>query len=126
MTGVYFSYAITEIYCIIFAITIWLRLSSSLGSEHEVRQLKNMIYSYLGMLITDVFWALTENGTIHPPRLLNAADNAVSVICVAAGCYFWFCFIEDRLHFAFAAQKTLFSRMFRRRAFALPKQAFYS
>lgn len=107
MTNAYLPYAATEIYCIICAVIVWLRLSSSLGSEHEVRQLKNMIYSYLGMLITDVFWALTENGTIHPPRLLNAADNAVSVICVAAGCYFWFCFIEDRLHFSRASNKTL-------------------
>ena len=102
MTGVYFSYAITEIYCIIFAITIWLRLSSSLGTEHEVRQLRNMILSYLGMLITDVFWALSENGTLHIPRLPYTVINAVTVISVACGCYFWFRFIEDRLHFRFA------------------------
>jgi len=102
MTGIYFPYAITEIYCMIFAITIWLRLSSSLGTEHEVRQLRNMIYSYLGMLITDVLWALSEDGTIHIPRLPYAAINAVTIISVACGCYFWFRFIEDRLHLGFA------------------------
>lgn len=105
LTNAYLPYAITEIYCLVFASIIWLRLNSSLGSEHEVRQLRNMICSYLGMLITDVFWALTENGTLHPPRLLNAAVNAVTVICVACGCYFWFCFIEDRLHFSHASDK---------------------
>ena len=107
MTHFYLPYAITEIYCIIFAVTIWLRLNSSLGSEHEVLQLRNMIYSYLGMLVTDVFWAFTEDNVIHPPRLLNASVNAVTIISVACGCYFWFRFIEDRLHFPHAANRTL-------------------
>jgi GGDEF domain-containing protein len=102
MTGVYFPYALTEVYCIVFAITIWLRLSSNLGTEHEVHQLRNMIYSYLVMLVTDIIWALTENGTIHIPKLPYAAINAVTIISIACGCYFWFRFIEDRLHFRFA------------------------
>ena len=107
MTHLYLPYAITEAYCIIFAVTIWLRLSSSLGSEHEVRQLRNMIYSYLAMLVTDILWALMEDDIIHLPRLLNASINAVVITSITCGCYFWFRFIEDRLHFAFAQRKTL-------------------
>lgn len=107
MTYPYLPYAITEIYCIIFAATIWFRLNGNLGSEHEVRQLRNMIYSYLGMLVTDVFWAFTEDGIIRPPHLLNAALNCITIICIACGCYFWFRFIEDRLHFSFASKKAL-------------------
>jgi len=107
MTHLYLPYAITEAYCIIFAVTIWLRLSSSLGSEHEVRQLRNMIYSYLAMLVTDILWALMEDGILHLPRLLNASINAVVITSITCGCYFWFRFIEDRLHFAFARRKTL-------------------
>ena len=103
----YLPYAITEIYCIIFAATVWLRLNSSIGSEHEVRQLRNMIYSYLGMLTSDVFWAFTEDGILRPPRLLNAAVNAVSIMSIALGCYFWFRFIEDRLHFPFVGNRTV-------------------
>lgn len=105
MTYTYLPYAITEVYCIIFALTVWLRLNSNMGSEHEVRQLRNMIYSYLSMLATDICWALQEDGIIHMPHLLNAALNAVVVMSISCGCYFWFRFIEDRLHFAFAAQK---------------------
>lgn len=99
MSYPYFPYAITEVYCLIFAATIWFRLNNSLGSEHEVRQLRNMIYSYFGMLLPDIFWAFTEDGILHLPHLLNASINAVTIIAVSCGCYFWFRFIEDRLRF---------------------------
>ena len=107
MIGIYLPYAVTEIYCIIFAVTIWMRLSSSLGTEHEVHQLRNMIFSYLSMLISDIVWALSENGTIHIPRLPYAAINAVTIISVSCGCYFWFRFIEDRLHLGFSENRLI-------------------
>lgn len=100
-------YAITEVYCIVFAATVWFRLNSSLGSEHEVRQLRNMIYSYFVMLVTDIVWALSEDGIIHIPEFPYAFINAVTVISIACGCYFWFKFLEDRLHFSFASSKTV-------------------
>lgn len=99
MSHAYLPYIITEIYCIIFAATVWFRLSSNLGTEHEVRQLRNMIYSYLGMLLMDILWGLSEDNLIHPPALLNACFSAVLIISISCGCYYWFRFIEDRLHF---------------------------
>lgn len=107
MTYPYLPYAITEIFCIVFAATIWLRLNNNMGSEHEVRQLRFMIYSYLGMLITDALWAFMEDGLISMPHLLNAFVNAVTIMSIVCGCYFWFRFIEDRLHFRFATNKLL-------------------
>ncbi len=107
MTYTYLPYAITEMYCAVFAVTIWLRLSSSLGSEHEVRQLRNMIYSYLVMLVTDILWAFMECGLLRLPRLLNAVINAVIIMSIVFGCYFWFKYIEDRLHFSFGSSKLL-------------------
>jgi diguanylate cyclase (GGDEF)-like protein len=107
MTYPHLPYAVTEVYCILFALTVWLRLNNSIGSEHEVRQLRNMIYSYLAMLVTDVLWALMEDNLLVLPRLLNAAINAVTVMAVVFGCYFWFRFIEDRLHFARRSLDTL-------------------
>lgn len=103
----YLPYAITEVYCAVFAATVWFRLNSNIGSEHEVRQLRNMIYSYMGMLFGDILWALMEDGIIRLPHLLNAFVNAVSIMSIVCGCYFWFRFIEDRVHFAFASNKTL-------------------
>ncbi len=107
MTYSYLSYAITEMYCIVFAVTIWINLSSSLGSEHEVRQLRNMIFSYLVMLITDIFWAFTQDNLIHPPVLINAAINAATIMAVSCGCYFWFRFIEDRTHSPLLSKRNL-------------------
>lgn len=107
MASSHLPYVITEAYCAAFAATVWYRLNTSLGSEHEVRQLRNMIYCYLVMLVTDILWALTEDGLLDPPRLLNAAYNAVTIMAVTGGCYFWFRFIEDRLHFAAGRKKLL-------------------
>jgi len=107
MTYPYLPYAITEAYCAVFAITIWVRLNNNLGSEHEVRQLRNMIYSYLGMLSTDIIWALSEDNLIHFNHYLYASINAATVISVACGCYFWFRFIEDRLRISFASDRKI-------------------
>ena len=99
MTYPNLPYAFTEIYCAVFAVIVWVYLNDSIGSQHEIKELRNMIYSYLGMLITDIMWALNEDGIISLPYYLNAFINAVTIISITLGCYFWFRFIEDRLHF---------------------------
>lgn len=99
MTASYLPYIFTEIYCLIMGLTILFSLNSNLGSEHEVSQLKYMIYSYTAMLVTDILWALTEDNLLYLPVFLNAAVNAVTLMAVSSGCYFWFRFIEDRTDF---------------------------
>jgi len=103
----YLSYAVTEAYCMIFAATVWFRLNSSIGSEHEVKQLRYMIYSYFGLLITDILWALSQDKLLQPPHLVSMLINAVADISVTGGCYFWFRFIEDRLHLRGSRNKLL-------------------
>lgn len=98
MANAYLTYAITEIFCCIFALILLFHLDASLGSEHEVRQLKNLIYCYLIFVVTDIFWALTEGQIIEPPHYLNAAVNAVSVASVVMGCLQWFWFVTERLN----------------------------
>jgi len=66
-----------------------------------------MIYSYLGMLSTDIIWALSEDNLIHFNHYLYASINAATVISVACGCYFWFRFIEDRLRISFASDRKI-------------------
>ena len=107
MTYPHLPYAITEAYCLIFAVTVWYRLNNSIGTEHEIRQLHNMIYSYLGMLSMDIIWALTEDGILNPPHMLSASVNAAADISVSCGCYFWYRFIEDRLHYSSKRKKML-------------------
>lgn len=107
MTYPYLPYAITELYCLAFAVTVLFRLNSSMGTEHEVQQLRNMIYSFAGMLVFDILWALTEDALLQPPKLLNAFINALAIAAITCGCYFWYKYIEDRLHFMSAKNRTL-------------------
>jgi diguanylate cyclase (GGDEF)-like protein len=103
----YFPYIVTEFFCIIFAATLLFKLGGNVGSEHEVNELKNMIYSYFAMLVTDMFWALVEGKTIVPDRLPNAVVNAASLIAVALGCYFFYKFVEDRLRPAYLNNRVI-------------------
>ena len=100
MTYPLLPYIVTEVYCVIFAITVWVRLDNTVGSEHEIQQLRYMIYSYLAMLCTDIIWALGEDHIIRLDPRVYAFDNAITIIAISCGCYFWFRFIEDRLHFS--------------------------
>lgn len=104
----YFPYALAEIYCMVYAITIWFKLSRDVGSEHEITQLRRMIYSYLGMLATDILWALNEDGNIVLPLFLNKVINAVCISCIVLGCYFWFRYIEDRLRLPSTRSRKLY------------------
>ena len=107
MSFAYLSYAITELYLIVFASTILFRLNMNLGSEDEVRELKHIIYAYFVLLVTDIFWALVEDHLIEPSRLANAAVNGISLAAVAAGCFFWYKFVEYRLHSPAHGEKEL-------------------
>ena len=97
MTDVYLSYAIVEAYLIIFSIAIFVHLNANLGTEYEVKMLRRIIYSFWIMLVTDIFWAHVEGGVFLPHDLLNAAVNGISIAAVAAGCYYWYRFVEYRL-----------------------------
>lgn len=49
------------------------------------------------MLSNDIVWALMEDNIIKLPLYLNGIVNAVILISVTSGCYFWLRFIEDRV-----------------------------
>jgi hypothetical protein len=98
MNSAYMPYIVTEVFCILYSVTILSRLRPEMGNEREISSLGKMIICYILMLATDVFWALVENGDIFPQHYLNAAVNGVSVTAVAFGCYYWFGFVEARLN----------------------------
>lgn len=107
MSSVYISYAITEMCLIILAFVIYSKLDINIGTEYEVKRLKSLIWSYIVVLVTDIFWAITEAGVIIPPKLLNAAFNGVSISAVALGCYYWYDYIMNRLHYHFTKVKRI-------------------
>ena len=107
MTTTYLPYTITDIYCMVFAFILLFRLNSNMATEHEVKELKYMVISYIVMVIADIIWALSEDSIIPFWHYPAAAVNSVTLMSVAAGCYFWFKFIEDRLSSSYAPSKTI-------------------
>ncbi|HUM82421.1 MAG TPA: GGDEF domain-containing protein [Lachnospiraceae bacterium] len=97
MTNAYLPYTVTELFCCVFIVVLLFHLNSSMGSEHEVLQLKYLACFYLVAILPDVFWAMTNDHVIDPPHILNAAVNTVSTIGVALGCFQWFWFVLERL-----------------------------
>ena len=105
MSGPYVAYVFIDVYCILYTVTVLSRLNPSIGTAHEVRELRNMIYTYLGMLVTDILWVLFENDIIVPSHFINASVNALSIMLIALGCFFWYKFLDDRLHRAHRNRK---------------------
>lgn len=93
----YMPYVVTEIYCLIINLTILFSLNEGLGTEHQVKQLRYMVYSFVVMLSTDIIWALNEDGILILPFYLNGAVNAILLISITSGCYFWLKYILDRV-----------------------------
>ena len=97
MTFNYEAYAITEFFLIIYAGTILLRLNSNIGSEHEVKELRYMLLAYIVTMAFDIMWAHIEDDIWKPPVFINMLVNAVAILAITAGCYFWLRFIEDKV-----------------------------
>lgn len=96
MESIYVSYALIEVGLIMFAFVIYSNLNMNIGSEYEVKRLKNIIAAFEVVLVTDIFWAFTEAQIIMPSRLLNAAVNGISISAVTVGCYYWFDYVVNR------------------------------
>lgn len=98
MSSSYIPYIVTDVFCMVFAASILFRLNKSMGSEHEILELRNMIYTYIVMLVTDIFWAFFESDILVPNRWINISIDAILVMSISFGSYFWFMFILDRLY----------------------------
>jgi diguanylate cyclase (GGDEF)-like protein len=107
MNTVHLAYMITEGYLFIFAFMVFLRLNSNLGSQREVRELRNMIYSYFGMLLFDIISYLFEDGYLAPPLWVAYLTNCLCVASISLGCYFWFRFVDIRLNLKFSQHRTI-------------------
>jgi diguanylate cyclase (GGDEF)-like protein len=89
-------YIITEGYCVLYALTVLIRINSYIGSQRETRQLRNMIYAYIGMLVFDIFSEIFLANILVPPTIVLQLVNCTTIICVSLGCYFWYRFVFVR------------------------------
>ncbi len=94
----YTPYIITDVFCSLYALSTLGHLNASMGSEHEVKKLRNMIASYVVFVISEIVWAACEAGFISIPLIPYLVINAICVLSLTLGCYFWFKFVAARLH----------------------------
>lgn len=97
MNNAYLPYVVTEAFCIVYTVTIFVCLQSKVGEARELDYLKKMILSFIVMTAADIFWGLVECRYLHPSGPLNNAVNAVSVAAVVPGCYYWCRFVLYRI-----------------------------
>lgn len=98
MNTPHLAYMITEGYCFLYRATVLFRMNSNIGSQKEIRELRNMIYSYFGMLIFDILSYLLEDGILPQNGWLSLFFGFFTIISICFGCYFWFRYIDTRLH----------------------------
>lgn len=103
----YMPYTVTEAFCVFFSVMLLLRLKKSLGSEKEILTLRIMFAINIILLLMDILWALTEDDILHPSVIVNLSFNAVADMSVSLGCYFWFRFTDQRLHYPFSGNRTV-------------------
>ena len=106
MNTTFLPYIVMEVFCIIFSVLLLTRLKYNPDSGNEVRILRIMFIFNIIMLAADILWALIESDFFHPPVLISMFINAVEDISVSCGCYFWFRFADERLHYSFAKSRT--------------------
>src|SRR5574344_894574 len=104
-TSPFVPYMVVELFLILFTVSILLRMNINIASQNEIRQLKLMIYSFLAMLVFDIFCTCFDNGYLTPPKNVILLSWFGVNFSLVAGCYFWFRFIEARLRPAFHNQK---------------------
>lgn len=96
----YTAYIITESFCIAYAVVIFLRVYRSKRLGREERTLLCVMASYIVMTLTDAIAIYVEKSDLQAMTLVSGCANGVSLAAVSMGCYYWFEFIELRLHHA--------------------------
>jgi diguanylate cyclase (GGDEF)-like protein len=97
MSNPYIPYLVTEGFCGFFALTILLRMGTSIGSQREIHELRAMVISYLAMLVFDILCALFESGLLNPPIIVNAIFSFCDIAAISFGCFFWYRYVDARL-----------------------------
>ena len=91
-------YLIVEAYCLVYGVAVLFRLNSSIASQHEIQELRNVILTYFGMLIFDILSISLETYVKTTPIWILSISNGLVLIFVTFGCFFWFAFIAARFY----------------------------
>lgn len=96
-SALYISYAITEIFCILFSIGIIIKANKNVGTQLQMRHFRGMAMFFIIYLLSDIFWALGQGGLIPFNDALNKAANAVGLVAVTLLTLGWCIFVIYRI-----------------------------
>ena len=99
------SYIITDCFCILYALSTLMHLNASMGSEHEVKKLRNMVCCYILFVVTSIACILCNEQSFSIPHIYAMLSYVLSIMSLNLGCYLWFTFVETRLHPMFSCSK---------------------
>jgi len=82
-TAIYISYAITEAFCICFALGIIVKSNKNVGTDLQMKHFRGMSMFFIMYLISDSWWALGQGGIIPFSRTLNKISSAAGLVSVS-------------------------------------------
>ena len=97
-SALYISYAMTEIFCILFSIGIIIKANKNVGTQLQMRHFRGLAMFFIIYLLSDIFWALGQGGLIPFNDALNKAANAVGLVAVTLLTLGWCIFVIYRIY----------------------------
>lgn len=96
-TAIYISYAITEAFCICFALGIIVKSNKNVGTDLQMKHFRGMSMFFIMYLISDSWWALGQGGIIPFSRTLNKISSAAGLVSVSLLTLAWCIFVIYRI-----------------------------
>ncbi|SHM64037.1 GGDEF domain-containing protein [Ruminococcus flavefaciens] len=96
-SGIYISYMITELFCIMFSVGIIIKANKNVGTQLQMRHFKGMAMFFIVYLISDSIWALGQGGLIPFSVTMNKITNAVGLASVGLLTLGWCIFVIFRI-----------------------------
>ena len=87
------SYIVSELFCLALAVNLLWKLKSGSEINRDIRNLRNIIFDYLILCITDILFAVISGAHAAVSLIM-----AVSISSAMAGCYLWYRYTYDRLY----------------------------
>lgn len=92
------SYIVIVIFCTALSTNLLVKLKSRSSTNRDIRQLRDIIFDYLVLLVTDAVSELLCYEFPTAPHILMGLSEALAVSAAVFGCFLWYEFINARLY----------------------------
>lgn len=89
-----FVYLIVNIVCFLSCLVILSRLTSSIGSETEIKIMRKMIFAYMAFLVCEIIWVLGQGNMISLSPFWSGLIKVAGTAFIPIKVYFWLQYAE--------------------------------